>query len=87
MKKLKDMVQEMVDKGASSVEQIHKAIADLPFETLEKIEPLEAHVRSTKKIHDETVGNIYNLIRKINEEVGKQADELLKGVDKLKDKP
>jgi len=87
MKKMKDLIQEMIDKGATSVEQIHKSIAEMPFQALEQIEPLEATVKSTRKIHDETVGNVYNLIRKINEEVGKQADELLKGIDKIKDKP
>jgi len=87
MKKVKDLVQEMIDKGATTVEQIHRSIADMPFQALEKIEPLEETVKSTKKIHDETVGNVYNIIRKVNEEVGKQADELLKGLDKLKGTP
>jgi len=86
MKKIKDLVQEMIDKGATSVEQIHKAISDMPFEALGKIEPLESTVETTKKIHDETVGNVYNIIRKVNEEVGKQADELLKGMENLKGK-
>ena len=35
---LKDFVQEAVDRGATSVEQIHQYIADLPFEALEKSE-------------------------------------------------
>ena len=33
---LKDFIQEAVDKGATSVEQVHQYIADLPFEALEK---------------------------------------------------
>ena len=83
--KLKDLVQELIDKGATSVEQIHRAIADMPFETLEKIEPLESATKSTKKIHDNTVGGVYDIIRKVNKEVGKLAEELLEGIDSLKD--
>jgi hypothetical protein len=37
--KLKDLVQDNIDKGATSAEQAHKAIAAMPFEALEKIEP------------------------------------------------
>ena len=33
---VKDLIQEAVDKGATSVEQIHKTIADLPLAALEK---------------------------------------------------
>jgi hypothetical protein len=33
---LKDLVQDAIDKGSKSVEEIHKAIASLPFEMLEK---------------------------------------------------
>ena len=83
--KLKDMVQDMIDKGATSVEEIHRAIADMPFETLEKIEPLESASKSAKKIHDNTVGGVYDIIRKVNLEVGKLADELLDGIASLKD--
>jgi hypothetical protein len=34
---LKDLIQEAVDRGATSVEQIHQSIADLPFEVLERL--------------------------------------------------
>jgi len=34
---LKDLVQSAIDQGATSVEQIHKTIADLPFSVLEKM--------------------------------------------------
>jgi hypothetical protein len=33
---LKDIVQQAIDRGATSVESIHQYIADLPFEALEK---------------------------------------------------
>lgn len=80
--KLKDMIQDLIDKGATSVEQIHKTIAAMPLETLEKIEPLENVVKSTKKIQESTIGTVYETIRNINKEIGRLAEELLDGKEK-----
>ena len=83
--KLKDLVQDLVDKGATSVEQIHKAIAAMPFDALEKIEPLEDAAKSGKEIQANTIGGVYDIIRKVNKEVGKLEEELLNGVGTIKD--
>jgi hypothetical protein len=67
---LKDLVQEAVDRGATSVEQIHQTIADLPFEALERLgalEPEGAELRATKT---RTIGLVYDAIRRVNKEVG-----------------
>ena len=83
--KLKDLVQDFIDKGATSVEQIHKSIAAMPFDALEQIEPLEGAAKSTKEIQANTIGGVYDIIRKVNKEVGKLAEELLDGVSTVKD--
>jgi len=83
--KLKDLIQDMIDKGATTVEQIHKSIAAMPLDALEKIEPLESAAQSTRKLQDTTIGGVYDIIRKVNKEVGKLAEEMLQGVDSLKD--
>ncbi len=83
--RIKDLVQGMVDQGVSSVEEIHKAIAKLPFETLEKIDILEGPAQSAQKVSDQTIGGVYSVIRKVNQEVGKIAEELLDQADLLKD--
>ena len=81
--KLKDLVQDIIDKGATSVEQIHKAIAAMPLEILEKIEPLENMVKSTKKLQESTIGTVYDIIRNVNKEVGRLAEELLTGEERF----
>ncbi|MEW5734667.1 MAG: hypothetical protein AB1921_07415 [Thermodesulfobacteriota bacterium] len=81
---IKELVQGFIDKGATTVEEVHRAIADMPFDNLEKVEPIAARVKEIRKVHDETVGNVYDLIRFINKEVGKLAGELLDRTDKLK---
>lgn len=67
---LKDVIQEAVDRGATSVEQIHQTIADLPFEALERmgvLDPEDSELRATKT---RTIGLVYDAIRRVNQEVG-----------------
>ena len=70
---LKDLVQEAVDRGATSVEQIHQSIADLPFEALERMGLLDADGREISELREtktRTIGFVYDAIRRINQEVG-----------------
>ena len=74
---LKDLVQEGVDRGATSIQQIHQYIADLPFEALEKSGLLEdpstgsgqAALRLREK-NKRTIGMVYDAIRRINQQIG-----------------
>jgi hypothetical protein len=67
---LKDFVQEAVDRGATSVEQIHQYIADLPFEALEKSGLLEQDKLKLREKQRRSIGMVYDAIRRINREVG-----------------
>ncbi len=83
--KVKELVQGLVDKGATSVEEIHKAVADMPFDALKKIDPSQSAADSARKVHHDTVGGVYNLIRMINKEVGEFASEILESVSDVND--
>ena len=78
-KRLVDLVQREVDDGATSVEQIHKAIANLPLEVLDRLDIFEETSKGARKVQDATIGAMYDVIRKVNDEVGKLAKELLTG--------
>jgi len=67
---LKDLVQEAVDRGATSVEQIHQTIADLPFEALERLGALEPEGTELRATKTRTIGLVYDAIRRVNKEVG-----------------
>lgn len=67
---LKDLIQEAVDRGATSVEEIHRSIADLPFEMLERLELLEPEGAELRDATTRTIGVVYDAIRRINREVG-----------------
>lgn len=79
---LPELVQELIDQGATTVEDVHKAIAALPFDILERIEIGGESAKQIKQIQDETIGAVYDLIRTINRQVGDLATDLLKKTKK-----
>lgn len=81
---LKDLVQTAIDKGATSVEDVHKAIANMPLNVLEKIGPLETPAKEFKRIHENSVGAVYDIIRKVNNQVGEIAGSLIGQAEKIK---
>jgi hypothetical protein len=76
-RRLADMVHEAVDRGATTAEEIHKSIADLPLEVLEEIEPLEKLARRVRKAQERSITAVYDLVRGINEEVAKVTRDIL----------
>lgn len=67
---LKDLIQEAVDRGATSVEQIHQSIADLPFEALERLGLLDSDGADLRDTKTRSIGLVYDAIRRINRDVG-----------------
>ncbi|MBI9077562.1 MAG: hypothetical protein JEZ02_19310 [Desulfatibacillum sp.] len=82
---IKDLVQELVDKGATTVEEIHKSIADMPFDILKKVDTGSETTESARQFHHQTIGGVYNVIRKINKEVGNFAEQILDSVNQTRD--
>jgi hypothetical protein len=76
-KTLAGLIKDAIDKGATTVEDIHKSIADLPLKVLEESDLLRGPAKEVRRIQDHTIGAIYDLIRDINERVGTLASELL----------
>jgi hypothetical protein len=74
---LQKTVQEAIDNGATSVEQVHRQIANMPLDFLSKIEQLEGPISQVRDFQDKTVGSIYETIHNINAKAGEIAKELL----------
>jgi len=77
-KDIADLVEEAIDKGATTVEEIHKSIADLPLKVLEKINILKKPIKEVRRVQDYSIGAVYDLIREINERAGKLASDMLR---------
>ena len=65
---IKDLIQEAVDKGATTVEQIHKVVADLPFSVLEQRGLLDDTAEAVRDTSARTIGSVYDAIRRIKRE-------------------
>lgn len=74
---LQQIVEQAVEDGATTVEQVHRSISSMPFDMLEKIDALQKPVDTARQLHDETVGNIYETIRLLNERAGEIARTVL----------
>ena len=70
-------ITDAIEKGATTVEDVHKSIAQLPLKVLEESDLLRAPAKEVRRIQDHTIGVIYDLIRYINGQVGRLATELL----------
>ena len=77
VKDLKDFVQNAIDKGATSVEDVHKKIAGLPLDFIAKFGILHDQAEQVKELQENTIGSIYDTIRMVNEKSGEYAEELL----------
>jgi hypothetical protein len=79
IRRLADLVRDAVEDGATSVEEIHKRIAGMPLDLLERIDVLQEAVGDVRKIQDRSIGAVYELIRSINREIARLAGEVLEG--------
>lgn len=78
---LKDMVQTAIDNGARTVEDVHKAIADLPFELLEKNGMLDDDKLQLRERNQQTIGTVYATIREINQKIGELASDIFESLE------
>jgi hypothetical protein len=76
-KSVTKVIQEAIDKGATTVEEIHKSVADLPLKVLEERPLLKGPAKEVRRVQDRTIGAIYDLIREINLQVGNLAEDVL----------
>jgi len=76
------LVQDAIDKGVTTVEDLHKSLADLPFKVREESELLRGPAKEVRHLQDQTIKAVYGLIRRVNQQVGSLASELLEGLDK-----
>ena len=79
LRRLTDVVRREVAAGATSVEEVHKSIARMPLDVLAKLDVFEKTVKDVRRIQETSLGAIYDLIRKVNDEAAKLAKEMLDG--------
>ena len=86
-KPLASVIRDAIDKGATTVEEIHKSIADLPLKMLEESDLLRGPAKEVRRVQDDTIGAIYDVIRGINQRVGTLAAKMLHEAAKRRGAP
>ena len=81
------LVQDAIDKGVTTVENLHKSLAGLPFKVLEESELLRGPAKEVRRLQDRTIKAVYGLIRRVNQQVGRLTSELLDGSDQRRSTP
>jgi len=82
---IKDMVQDAIENGASTVEEVHRTIAEVPIDQLERSGLLDPEAADEKKAqHHRTVGTVYNAIRDVNRKAGEMASDWFAAVEDAK---
>lgn len=82
LKGLKDLVQEAIDKGATTVEEVHQSIASKPLEILQQLIPDKTPAKEIEAFQKKTIGSVYDMIRTVNQAVGEIAGNLLAKIEK-----
>lgn len=54
-KSLPKLIQEAIDKGATTVEEIHKSIVDLPLKILEESDLFRGPSKEARRVQDHTI--------------------------------
>jgi hypothetical protein len=84
VKEIKDLVQETIDKGATTVEEVHQAIARMPIDVLERIAPGLPLTKTVGDVQKKTIGTMYEMIHVVNKTAGDIAEDLLAMARKAK---
>lgn len=78
---IKDTIQQAVDRGARSVQQIHQYVADLPFEALARSGLYADRRWHLRRRQQRTIGMVYDAIRHINGAVGRFVSDQIENVE------
>ena len=73
-------VKDAINKGAKSVEDVHRSIAKMPLKYLAKIEGVKSAAKDAGDIQNKTIGQVYDLNRTVNDNVYSIASDILKKV-------
>ena len=86
LQRIQALVEDAVDNGATTVEEIHRAVAAAPLEVLGQVAPLADVATSAQDLTSRSIGAIYDTIRRVNEQVGVLAEQVLSATDQAESK-
>ena len=79
---LTDRIDEAVTRSATAAERIHREVAELPLDVLERLGLFDQTAGELRSLQASSIGAIYDLVRDVGHEVTKLAGDLLEGVER-----
>lgn len=76
-----NVIQQAVARGTTSVEQIHRVVADLPFEVLARAGLLAGDRLSLRQHQQDAIAVVYDTVRRINDEVGRFVSDQIENLE------
>jgi hypothetical protein len=75
---LAEWIQNTVDRTATSIEGIHKAIAAMPLDVMRDSGFFEQTAEDVRELQDRSISAVYETVRDVNRRVGDLASDLLR---------
>ncbi|HEY4409952.1 MAG TPA: hypothetical protein VGO87_08715 [Acidimicrobiia bacterium] len=75
---IRAVVQQAIDAGATTVEEVHQKIAAMPLEALKRFDSTGT-AEKAQDLTTRSIGTVYDTIRQINEQIGDFAQQVLAG--------
>lgn len=73
LKEIQQQIEDSINSGASSLESLHKQLAESIFAELQKIDQIAGPVAELKETHDRLISSLYDLVRSVNQQGGEVA--------------
>jgi hypothetical protein len=73
---VRGLVQQAIDAGATSVEEVHQKIAAMPLAALTSLD-ITGSAEKARDLTARSIGTVYDTIRQMNEQIGDFAKQLL----------
>lgn len=82
LKDTQEFVGKLVETGTNSTEKIHKTLTKLPLDLLESLSPLKKTTKRFRKLHDQSVDQLYHSVREVKKHLDDFTDELFEEPEK-----
>ena len=76
-----NLVQQAIVRGATSVVEVHRYVADLPFEALERTGVVDDDRLGLRRAQQQAIGVVYDAIRRVTTEVGKFVSDQIENIE------
>ncbi len=75
-KGVRELIHDAIDSTTTTVQNIHQAIANAPFDALAEADGLEWLAQDLRETQDTVVSAVYDTVRKINRQIQQVGDDL-----------